>query len=735
MAQVPYGEGVATVAPETSAPDDYQHINTSPDQFGAAIGTGLEKLGAGSTSAGKVFGNIQTSDSLNGAMTSANAVVDKFRTLKGADALNAQKETSQQVDQIFADARKGLSTPEQQFQFDQEARTFRNRYLAGMINSHADQQATVYGNAVNNASYENGRQIIAGNPNDPDSFEHGVGLMAAGRLKNLQLNGLADNPDIVADSHRQTMRDATEARITALIASPNPADIHRAMDIWDANRPLMQTGKNYDALNAKVTDVFDKQTTASDANKYLRAMENPEHPGSGMFQNIAGETPQDGRGSAAFNLGNVKTAQGAATNTGEFEQPATPTDGVVLAANNLRTGYRGMTIAQIGAKWAPPGDHNNTAQWIQNVSDATGYGKDFVPNLDDPAQLKQMLAGISIAEKSPQERSNFTDSVLNDGVQQSLQGGSAKTAKARILLDEAGTLAQIDKDYADNPKMGLMVRSEVQRQYSVARLAQQAVSLTQSQAINTTVRAVTDMIYKDPTQDIEPFLGQHPELTGEQAEHARELRRKVMGEQITGASGDYGPKYSDIQRRIFGTGPDRIVNQEQLFAMTANGDLNPAGYREASNLLSELNKPGAEGDRQLQGNFYKNLEKSITLEDPDLPGIRSQGGTERWSRALPLITQAVATGRAKGLTNEQLMDPASKDYVGKVLGGPGGGFYPSPAETQRANIADDDKSSGEVAKRKLWSDVASGKMTRADAEKIALARGYIRPEPQVPQGD
>jgi hypothetical protein len=47
MAEVPYNGGVATVAPREAPPDDYQHINATPEAFGAAIGRGVEKVGGG----------------------------------------------------------------------------------------------------------------------------------------------------------------------------------------------------------------------------------------------------------------------------------------------------------------------------------------------------------------------------------------------------------------------------------------------------------------------------------------------------------------------------------------------------------------------------------------------------------------------------------------------------------------------------------------------------------------
>ena len=51
MAQVPYGEGVPTVAPDPRAPDDYQHEQANSEETGGLIAKGLENLGQGTEKA------------------------------------------------------------------------------------------------------------------------------------------------------------------------------------------------------------------------------------------------------------------------------------------------------------------------------------------------------------------------------------------------------------------------------------------------------------------------------------------------------------------------------------------------------------------------------------------------------------------------------------------------------------------------------------------------------------
>jgi len=132
-------------------------------------------------------------------------------------------------------------------------------------------------------------------------------------------------------------------------------------------------------------------------------------------------------GSSLYNLGNVKTSSGAANNTADFVNPSTPTDGVILAANNLRSNYQGLTLEQIGAKWT--GEPNKTAEWVKAASQHSGIAPDAIPNLNDPTQLKSILKGINVAENSLSKASLFTDDIISKGIESSLAGKAAETSK------------------------------------------------------------------------------------------------------------------------------------------------------------------------------------------------------------------------------------------------------------------------------------------------------------------
>lgn len=660
MAEVPYN-ATATVSPQVQAPEDYQRIPTDAAEFGGAVAQGLEKFGQGASGAGKFWGSIQTDGSLNNAYKSATDIVENFKNLHGQDALNAQAGTQEALDKAFSGQRDQLSTPEQQFQFDQESRSFRQRFLDPQIYSHATQQGFDHAVSTNQDQIKLGFDQIAANADDPVASNAALQMVlkGAGQNAHLHLGEAASLAD--TDAY---MRPYLQGALKTQAESLAVKDPMKAAAFVEQNKDRL--GIEYPALADQIRTRADQSVAIYAGNQAIT--------GSGMgitgVQPSPSASPPSANPPSPNNLGNVKTTYGAQTGAADFVQPATPADGATLAANTLRKGYQGLTLEQIGQKWE--GTANNPT-WTENVSKATGIAPNAVPNLNDPDQLGALLRGINVAEKSPQDQANFTPAVIQQGVQASFSGAIPQLGASSI---KANAYQAIEENPNLTPNQRQLAVRYVNEQYTNAQVAAEATKAAQQERISATVRQVSDAIYANPTQDIGPILAQHPELTGEQAEHARNYQLQVLQDRTNGKPGDYGPGYSSVQDRILSTGPDRIVNQEQLLSMTGTGGpINPAGYRAATALLDEVNKPNAEGDRITMGNFYKSAEHSVTLEDPQF-NMKRTGGDVAWNRALPVLNDALSAGRAKGLTNAQMTNPDSKDSIWPLLKP----FQPTPAE-------------------------------------------------------
>ena len=87
MAQVPYNAEGVTVAPQVGSPDDYQHMQASPNAFGAQVGGAVEKLGATTGDLANHYGGmIMETMSANAESAYSQKLSDvtgKFKQLEG----------------------------------------------------------------------------------------------------------------------------------------------------------------------------------------------------------------------------------------------------------------------------------------------------------------------------------------------------------------------------------------------------------------------------------------------------------------------------------------------------------------------------------------------------------------------------------------------------------------------------------------------------------------------------
>ena len=234
MATVPYTGAGPDVTPDTRTPDDYQRLDVNPDQFGAAVGKGLDQLGQGVQTAQKFWGEVQTDKSMNDTLAQGDAIVSQFKNLRGADALNAQQATQDNLNQVIAAGRANLSTPQQQLQFDQQVRPYQQRYWAGQMSTHANEQGRDVATSVNNDAYRLAVSRASNIADDPEEIKHAWADAYGARVKQLQSEGLA-NPDALTDARSQSARDVFKTAAAA-IAVKDPA---RAQQFVENNKTLL----------------------------------------------------------------------------------------------------------------------------------------------------------------------------------------------------------------------------------------------------------------------------------------------------------------------------------------------------------------------------------------------------------------------------------------------------------------------------------------------------------------
>jgi hypothetical protein len=245
------------VEPRPAAPPDYQQIQTNPREFGAGIAAGEERLGAGLTQAGQLYGEIASDDQANHVLGSIDDLTMHLRSLQGKDRMDAYPKIKAQIDQLYQQGRANLSTNDQVLSYDRQTRFLYQRSLreAGDLADEGQRQwglATTADQeklAINNVT----RAAMAG---DNDGVIHATADLANARQKRRQLyEGMNLSPDTLSQIDQSSKADATKTVVTAL-ASSDPV---RASQFLEQNKGAL-TGEEYLALhNHLKTNLTDQE--------------------------------------------------------------------------------------------------------------------------------------------------------------------------------------------------------------------------------------------------------------------------------------------------------------------------------------------------------------------------------------------------------------------------------------------------------------------------------------------
>lgn len=176
--------------------------------------------------------------------------------LHGAAALRAQGTTSQQLDDLIANTRATLGNDKQRLEFDQFSRRYRS-YLGGRIGQHVEQQGNVWWDSVQKATADTAIGHAAANADDPTEVAnaiHDLRNTYVGQAERLGADGTNPNDPVIKDAINKADRTIYETQVKALLPT-NPA---KAMQIFDANRELLSTSPNYDALSQRLQSQAEK---------------------------------------------------------------------------------------------------------------------------------------------------------------------------------------------------------------------------------------------------------------------------------------------------------------------------------------------------------------------------------------------------------------------------------------------------------------------------------------------
>lgn len=695
MAQVRTTDGVPSVAP-AGAPNTTQNISASPDDFGAQVGRAqeqgarqVENLGGAVGQAANAgfnivdhFHQVQTDSALNGVLDAGFKTVGQYKTLNGQAALDAQADTQKSIDDIFTNGRKGLKTTAQVESYDQAAAHYK-RTLMDDVASHGATAARQTATDTNKASAQLALQGVASYADNDDQFTHfwADARRAAVQQVMVENSNAPPPPGTVKAALANADMAVFKTRIEA-VGAKNP---QRASEMTEANKDRL--GMYYDNMSNEMRTRAAEQRGLEVVNDSAIAV------GAAMQQKptIAARsaytqaTFDQESGDKGVNPGQITPdtwarwqKEGIVKPGQRYDNPVDTRDVAKRATEMYYDKYQDPARAAV-AWFSGPGNvapEGSAQPFIHDVADKNGkkvssYVQDISGRVSGPTSTNLAV------------RANMMDAILD-----------------RTQNDPHAR------------KVAILEFDRQARAAETASMSNQAAIQQQRQA---TMRAAGDAIAAGKTVNLRGAGSEH--LTEEEVEHLEDLQKKALTARINGAPGDLGPGYADAHARILSTGPDRIVNQEQLLTMTRgpNAPLNAEGFKEAGKTLDEMNKPGAEADKALQENFFKSMRFSVTSDEGDGKYTNAEY-LKNWNKALPVLQETIRQGREKGLTNAQLMNPDSKDYVGNAVKP----FLPSASGKMAAEIDKDKKAVFD------WQKIATHDDAKAAYEKHLISREEYR---------
>lgn len=692
------------------------NVNANPNAFGAQQGEAIQDFAKGANEIvqkyqGQINETLYT-DAESKYVAELGALTGQYKSLEGLDAVNALPGYTASVNGLRQKYRADLP-PAAARSFDLLALRHEG-FSVGDANTYAAAQ-------VRDADYRSSATAIAmsttqaANPAvavDDTQFGTVLGDIKAhaGRMYSNSPGidvdpatgkaSFADTPEGAATKEAYTnevYQQTTQAWVNRFTPLMN-ADLGAAYIKYQAERDNIPPAAQV-ALDSQFAPRIvqsqahtDYSTALGSATlKYRQSTATPKLVAENYGPSSASSNPN--------NMGNVKTPEAAAAGTAGFVQPKTPVDGVALAANTLRKGYQGMTLSQIGAKWAPSSE-NNTSNWVNNVSKISGISPDETPNLNDPTVLAKVLSGISGAEKSPHDRALFTEDVIKQGAQASISGKDPETHEAfgpenqnaaglptnvvpppsvadyyrtnyaKILDDAAG---QAEARHPGNIKYAELVRTKTEQHMNdiikQQEMAYKADSDMVMQAANGTMTNGVRPTTIDQLGDVNPQIKDALDrmmINNPQSYSLLENRLLTLNAKNGGADMQkYGTPILRIQHDIVA---GKITNSSQLLDYLppdehTKGDyLTVEGFSKATEMLNKMETNSDEV--KIQASAFEAIKEQYSVYGKNTMDENDPKGTVAYNNALPLMYKAWEEGRAKGYTTSEMANPDNPHWVG-----------------------------------------------------------------------
>lgn len=453
MAQIPDQSGVPQVSATPTAPNDYQNIRSSPEDFGAAVAQGTQKLGQGIDKASQDMTNVLVSKQNRQNAIGVDDQLSQFQRqilykTFGGDPANPQAQGLYQlhgkaameagpgVASGISDLRDSISkqlNPAQKLMFDEQS----NRmvmYTQQEIGRHIDAQQDAYGVASNKSVMDAATQAASLQYNSDQSINDNIERGKQASFRNVQIGGNHGDPDIVNSALTNATTTVVRGAIDGALAHNDYVTAQHILDKWGPQlqpasraelaahlRPLADT----DFVDGAIDDAVNGRPIANPANNVgnIRTTGIPWQdkgkPYSG-FETFS--SPEAGVKAATQNIISHAQQNGGSINLNDL-----------IAGNGRVKG------------WAPASDNNNPTAYAQRIGRETGIDPNAPLPLNDPAAMANVVKSMNGIEKG---NTPFSDDVYHRGASAAINGqpgGLPAPGAARAAAIPDRYLTDMDK--------------------------------------------------------------------------------------------------------------------------------------------------------------------------------------------------------------------------------------------------------------------------------------------------
>ena len=297
-----------------------------------------------------------------------------------------------------------------------------------------------------------------------------------------------------------------------------------------------------------------------------------------------------------------------------------------------------------------------------------------------------------------------------------------------------------DPELKQNPQLRDAMLTELNKRYTAQQvdfLNQERMEKVKETKQKNDYKAATDelltgMQKDDPSWDAQRIMSD-PRFAYNREHALGLLQSKVSG---NADAATYGKDFYSLFKRIHAPqdDPSRITDQDALNAHLGSGGLTLSGLKQLRQEISEKGTAQGDADGAMKKTFLANAHRQISGHDP-LLHLQDPKGEEQYLKFLASFFPAYDKGIKDGKTPSQLLNPESPDYLGKSVGQ----FKRSPAQQYADQWAANVPGEGTIAPaafdektatpQQLISMVHNNQISRAEAERIALSKGWIRANP------